>query len=86
MSKRMKVNEDSTSPEAKLMLVIDCQETDHQRVTENDPMEHTSAATLAASDTSTHEASFLVDEEGQIVAAPLLSEELTPVRYPTIEV
>lgn len=86
MSKRMKVNEDSTSPETKLTLVIDCQENDHQRETENDPIEHMSAATLAAPDTSTHEASYAVDEEGQIVTAPLLSEELTPVRYPTIEV
>lgn len=80
MSKRMKVNEDSASSATKLLLVIDGQENDQ------DAIVHTPAATLAATATSTHEASLVIDDEGQIVTVPLMSDELTPVRYPTIEV
>jgi hypothetical protein len=80
MSKRMKVNEDSASSATKLLLVIDGQENDQ------DAIVHTPAATLAATATSTHEASLVIDDVGQIVTVPLMSDELTPVRYPTIEV
>jgi hypothetical protein len=76
----MKVNEDSASSATKLLLVIDGQGNDQ------DPIVHTPSATLAATAASTHETSLVMVEEGQIVTVPYMSDELTPVRYPTIEV
>lgn len=81
MSRRSNVSDDLAGSVTKLVADDRSQDVKHEKEDDAES-NHTEAETAAA----THEASFHLGEQGHIVIVPMIPEELTPGKYPTIEV
>jgi hypothetical protein len=82
MSRTSKVSDDLAGSMTKLAADDRSQDIEHKKEDDAESNHTIEAETAAA----THEASFHLSEQGLIVVVPMTPEELTPGKYPTIEV